>query len=212
MKNKKQMLLKEVRIPRGFFLVLDSFNLPGFDGWDIVFNKGEILSIEPDNKIINVYNNNKDNWIEKKINFSQFMQPNIYREFAQNVERLSQSELNKLTGQETSLKFTTTIRALDRRIKELDLDPSTRIKVEILIEKLEKLTNKKIKLVETETEIIYPNKLPNYLKQLDNNLSNFDIQQIKHIVLKMMASGKIIDKKALKLIINSYKNNIINAS
>jgi hypothetical protein len=99
------------------------------------------------------------------------------------------------------------------KTSQLDLVSLTQTKVGVLIEKLEKITNKKVKLVESEdSELIYPNKLYHVIKSLDKTLTQFDIENIKQLALNIMADNKIIDKKALKLIITNYKNNLKNVN
>lgn len=89
------------------------------------------------------------------------------------------------------------------------MDKIKQLQIALLKEKLEKLTNKKITFKEEETAIVYPKDIDNLITANSEglNLSQFDKQQIKTLILKAMADTKIVERKDIKLFIDMYVNN-----
>ena len=52
--------------------------------------------------------------------------------------------------------------------------------------------------------IVYPKDIESLVKEEDPDLTSFDLEQIKQIILRTMADGKIVEKKDIPLFINVY--------
>ena len=52
--------------------------------------------------------------------------------------------------------------------------------------------------------IVYPKDIESLVKEEDPNLTSFDLQQIKQIVLRAMADGKIVERKDIPFFVNVY--------
>ena len=82
----------------------------------------------------------------------------------------------------------------------------------LLKEKLQRLTNKKVFLEDiiTPDALVYPNDV---LMLINDNsksksLTSFDKEQIRTLVFKAMADGKMIKKRDVDLFVNIYINNL----
>lgn len=154
-----KQVLKEVRLPKSFFKVIRSFTLPGIDNWDVAFNKDEYLYLDSSNKDILGYVVFTHLWKKKGVNFSYLLSPKGYKEFIQNVVRIDSSQAPELPGvvkKKEPIEFTTTIKSIGRKLDDLDLEPSTKVKVAVLEKHLTKLTGKEIRFIEAiaETELV----------------------------------------------------------
>lgn len=52
--------------------------------------------------------------------------------------------------------------------------------------------------------IVYPKDIEGLVKQEDPDLTSFDLEQIKQIILKTMADGKIVERKDIPFFVNVY--------
>ncbi len=52
--------------------------------------------------------------------------------------------------------------------------------------------------------IVYPKDIESLVKEEDPDLTSFDLEQIKQIILRTMADGKIVEKKDIPFFINVY--------
>lgn len=52
--------------------------------------------------------------------------------------------------------------------------------------------------------IVYPKDIEFLVKQEDPNLTSFDLEQIKQIILRTMADGKIVERNDIPLFVNVY--------
>lgn len=147
-----KQVLKEVRLPKSFFKVIRSFTFPGVDDWDVAFNKDEYLYLDSSNKDVLGYVSFSHLWKKKGVKFSYLLSPQGYKEFTQNVIKIDSSQAPELPGvvkKKGPIEFTTTIKSIGRKLDDLDLEPSTKIKVAVLEQHLTKLTGKEIRFVES---------------------------------------------------------------
>lgn len=144
------MILQEVRLPKAFFKVTNSFTLPGKGEWDAVFNKGEYLYLDSNNKDVLGYATISGEWRNKEVDFKYLLSPTGYQEFTKNIVKVNPNQAPELAGttKTTPEEFTTTVGRVAKRLYDLDLDPSTKIKVSILEKHLAKLTGKQIRFIE----------------------------------------------------------------
>ena len=149
-----KQVLTEVRLPKSFFKVIRSFTFPGLDDWDVAFNKDEYLYLDSSNKDVLGYVSFSHLWKKKGVKFSYLLSPQGYKEFMQNVVRIDSNQAPELPGvakKKEPIEFTTTIKSVGRKLDDLDLEPSTKIKVAVLEKYLTKLTGKEIRFVENDT-------------------------------------------------------------
>lgn len=52
--------------------------------------------------------------------------------------------------------------------------------------------------------IVYPKDIEFLVKEEDPDLTSFDLEQIKQMILRAMADGKIVERKDIPLFINVY--------
>lgn len=131
----KQLLestLNEVRLPTGYFLILNRFTVQASDKeWATVFQTNEVVHLDPNNNTVRGYNPTLKRWNEKDISFSELRKPEQYKVFTDNSRRLTPAEV-KERGFSDALEFSTTVRALPKRAVELDLDPGTKLNVKVI--------------------------------------------------------------------------------
>lgn len=128
-------ILNEVRIPAGAFHVNANFMLPSKDGWDTVFNKGDIIKIIPTERKIEKWNTLTQKWTIKDVDWIRFMMPEFYSNFKNNSSRVDPGMMNVPPGLESpkdEIEFTTTVKAFPRRAANLGLEDSDKIKVKVL--------------------------------------------------------------------------------
>lgn len=150
------MILNEVRLPKGFFKVVNSFTLPGKGEWDAVFNKDEYLYLDSQNKDVLGYATQARTWRGKEVDFKYLLSPIGYQEFTKNIEKLDPSlvpNANSLTKQTKAApkEFTTVVGRVSKRLNDLNLDPSTKIKVSVLEKHLVKLSGRQIRFEDYAT-------------------------------------------------------------
>ncbi len=123
-----------VRLPSAYFQVINRFTLPGADKqWEINFSPGEIIHIDPVNKVVRGFSPTNQQWKPKEISLVDLMQPAKYAIFKQNVKRLDPTQVkNKGIGYEDHVEFNTTVRALPKRADELGLEQGTKINVKVV--------------------------------------------------------------------------------
>jgi len=140
--NEFNKYINEVRLPHGYFKITNTFSLP-HGKWDVMFNRGNIIEIDTDKKIIKnwsrIFNNtsgsNKTgNWKFKEFPYLDLMQSNLYKIFKTNSVRLAAEETPEFASNniDNITQFTTTVKKFAQKIEELDLADSTKIKVVIL--------------------------------------------------------------------------------
>jgi hypothetical protein len=127
--------LNEVRLPTGYFMVVQPFTLPSADKeWESVFGTGDTIKLDPASKSIKTLNKTNNEWNDKDISLLDLMQPQQYKIFASSVRKLTPEEVKELKGEPktTATEFTTTLRGLAKRTQELKLPLGTKIKVTII--------------------------------------------------------------------------------
>lgn len=134
---KKYQRINEVRIPKGYFKVINSFSLPGHDGYDIVFNKDEILEIDPDNRTVKFYEKFRGIWKIKDILYNQLMLPEIYKVFKENSVKVDPADYTEFTNIKPQkdldkIEFTTTVKNFPKKAAATGLDSSDKVKVETI--------------------------------------------------------------------------------
>jgi len=139
----KQSIINEVRLPHGYFKVIDSFSLP--DGeWDQMFNPGNIIEIDTVNKLVknwaqlvnNTTMSKSGKWQPEPFPYNKLMQPEYYNLFKNNTQRLPAEETpsfaKKDKSKEEIQQFTTTVKRFNTKALELGLEDVDKVKVTIL--------------------------------------------------------------------------------
>ena len=134
---KKYQRINEVRIPKGYFKVLVSFTLPGHEGYDIVFNKNEILEIDPESRTVKFYEKYREIWENKDIIYNQFMMPDVYKIFKENTVKIDPADYTNITKVKPKVdpdkvEFTTTVKNFPKKAASLGLDTFNKVKVETI--------------------------------------------------------------------------------
>lgn len=132
-------LINEVRLPDGYFKVIKSFivKLPN-DEYDTIINRDAIIFIDTNNKMIKQWNKILGHWELFSIPYLTLMNQEFYILFKQNTIKINPKDLNiplehiTSSEEETNIGFITTVKGIQNRLAKLNLDASTKLKVEIL--------------------------------------------------------------------------------
>lgn len=133
--------INEVRLPHGYFKITGTFNLDDGTGWDIIFNKDNIVEIDTENKKVKRWsrlfnsttNANNGDWTSTDFSYNKLMLPDFYKEFKVNSIKLSAEETpefvkNKVKTQE----FTTTVKRFNNKATQSGLTDDTKVKVIVI--------------------------------------------------------------------------------
>lgn len=126
--NKSYQIINEVRLPSGYFRILNQFMLPGADNFDTVFNKNKIIHIDTENKKVLMWNSYNSEWNDCGVTYNQLMDQTLYNKFKANSVKVSLEELPKEIPAKV-FTFNTTVRAFNRRADDEGLEPDDKIKV-----------------------------------------------------------------------------------
>ena len=138
MKNKEERvnmliegLLKEVRLPAGYFKVLHDFSFKDSTGqWDVPFVHGELLYLDPTSKILKSWRATSESWQNRDISFKDLIKPEIYRTFSNNTFRVNPLDVrNKIVKPGQSVEFKTSVGNFMNRANAYNLAPDTKIRV-----------------------------------------------------------------------------------
>lgn len=140
---RKQIMINEVRLPQGYFKVVNTFSLP--DGeWDQMFNPGNIIEIDTVGKTIknwaqlvnNTTMSKSGKWQAEPFSYNKLMLPEFYNLFKINTKRLSAEETpsfaKKDKTKEEIQQFTTTVKRFNTKALEFGLEDADKVKVTIL--------------------------------------------------------------------------------
>ncbi len=125
--------INEVRLPQGYFKVVNTFTLPE-TRWDVMFNKDNIVEIDTVGKSVKKWTNSAGDWTFKNYPYFDLMQPHLYKLFKDNTVKLAPEETPEFTAKHAKeiTQFTTTVKRFSKKAAELGLEDSDKIKVTIL--------------------------------------------------------------------------------
>lgn len=131
--NEFAQYINEVRLPQGYFKVINTFTLPD-TRWDVMFNKDNIVEIDTVGKSVKKWTNSTGDWTFKEYPYLDLMQPHLYKLFKDNTVKLAPEETPELTPKHAKdiTQFTTTVKRFNKKAAELGLEDSDKIKVIIL--------------------------------------------------------------------------------
>lgn len=127
----KENIINEVRLPNGYFKVINAFSLEGEDKWDITFIENQFINIDTENKKINIWNNTLDKWVKAGIEYNELMKSNNYSIFKINTIRIDVTKLPKNASSliDNDNTFTTTVKSFNKKANEEGLEPNDKVSV-----------------------------------------------------------------------------------
>jgi hypothetical protein len=127
-------LLKEVRLPAGYFKVLNDFSFKDSTGeWDVPFKHGDILYMDPTRKTLQTWRASSSSWEPRDISFKSFIKPEVYRTFADNTFRVNPLDVkNKIVKPGENIEFKTTVGYFNNRAHAYNLSSDTKIRVQVI--------------------------------------------------------------------------------
>ncbi len=124
------MLNEVVRIADGYYMVTNTFMMPHVSNWDIVFSKGQLVSVFKTNEFIEFWDTFNDKWVTKDLTYKQMTEQSAWALFKPNVRKLDPNELpNGAVDGKTNTTFMTTVKNVPIKARELGIDPGTKVKV-----------------------------------------------------------------------------------
>lgn len=127
--------INEVRIPTGYFKVLNNFSLPSNESeWSTTFGRGALLEIDPVNRAVKRYNENTGMFEPKDVNYIEFMKPNVYSSFKNNTIKLGPEQIKAefpkaKTKVSDKIQFTTSVKRFNKKAEEVGLEDGDKVKV-----------------------------------------------------------------------------------
>lgn len=129
----KENVINEVRLPNGYFKVVNSFILKGEDDWDITFMENQIIQIDTENKKINNWNTTLEKWTKSGISYSALMLSQNYSIFKTNTIKIDINKLPKTAiPLDSGIHFTTTVKQFNKKADDEGLNPNDKISVKAL--------------------------------------------------------------------------------
>lgn len=140
----KANMINEVRLPLGYFKVINSFSLPEGE-WDQMFNVDNVIEVDTVNKVINNWAQRVNNttmsksgkWVATPFPYNKLMLPEFYKQFKENTIKLPAEAVpafaNKDKKDQAEIQqFTTTVKRFGNKASELGLEDSDKVKVTVL--------------------------------------------------------------------------------
>ncbi len=129
--TQENQAINEVRLPMGYFKVINGFMLPGKDNFDIIFNKDKFIQINTETKQILMWSVELNKWTPCSISYNELMGQTLYAKFKENTIRIGAEKLPRGVDVD-SVAFNTTVRAFNKRAQEEGLTLDDKIKVVLL--------------------------------------------------------------------------------